>query len=589
MFVFQKCIQFLFGVSFLIGNCIAQTDAQKLGWRSDSVAPFLTHCYFENKSPDIYVIKNHASHLTQLTWWMKRGSSHENEETHGQTRLFCETLFKSNDAFPDQQYVEALLFEQGCHFSAQPGIEETAIFVNCRKEQLDTCTQLLKIFLENPTRNQEDIQLALEKVAFEEEVETSNSVVHLKLEIDQRLFPTTWRRWQPKGNYSTISTQQKNWSPIISNEIPFTLVVTGEIKPEKIRQSFSGMYRNFHDSLLNPENLVLEKPAGDLIFLQLNENQEFPLVMASWVISVGENPEDQMNMDNFLYALSKTLNETEGEFSSKWGDKLFAPEFQSTVQPFSNGIFRFSMAWPPFSGDLNSSLENFINLFFAEAKTMKRDEIWQDFMFEAKCADYTWWLTNPTNNFIRFRFAPQFSDPKTPNVFSESEFENAKNAFLNQSNCRVGVLCKSSVEKMEGFQNWLDQRFKKPIAVKSFYEGKSEIEFLQEKIYFKMNSFQPDSSSIPKLKMIADFLRQHPKEKIVVEGHTDTRGPEQYNFELSIQRATAVADFLHQQFGVEKIRMEMEGLGERFPEFSELTQDELAKNRRVIVRRKEMP
>lgn len=52
--------------------------------------------------------------------------------------------------------------------------------------------------------------------------------------------------------------------------------------------------------------------------------------------------------------------------------------------------------------------------------------------------------------------------------------------------------------------------------------------------------------------------------KFMVEGHTDARGTEQYNMNLSEARAKAVADFLHER-NVDPDRIAAIGLGETAP------------------------
>ena len=66
---------------------------------------------------------------------------------------------------------------------------------------------------------------------------------------------------------------------------------------------------------------------------------------------------------------------------------------------------------------------------------------------------------------------------------------------------------------------------------------------------------------------------------IIIEGHADTRGSDQYNADLSLQRANAVKDFLVSR-GVQSDRIDVQGLGER--EIIDLgnTEEAHARNRR---------
>jgi outer membrane protein OmpA-like peptidoglycan-associated protein len=67
---------------------------------------------------------------------------------------------------------------------------------------------------------------------------------------------------------------------------------------------------------------------------------------------------------------------------------------------------------------------------------------------------------------------------------------------------------------------------------------------------------------------------------IIIEGHTDAHGPEDYNQLLSEQRAQAVAEFLREA-GVAAERMTVFGLGEAAPRVSDPFEPE---NRRVELR-----
>ena len=80
---------------------------------------------------------------------------------------------------------------------------------------------------------------------------------------------------------------------------------------------------------------------------------------------------------------------------------------------------------------------------------------------------------------------------------------------------------------------------------------------------------------------VANVIRSHPEfNKIRIEGHTDDRGSDEVNKNLSQQRAQAVADYLIGR-GVEADRIEAIGFGEEKPLFSNRTASGRRKNRRV--------
>ncbi len=81
---------------------------------------------------------------------------------------------------------------------------------------------------------------------------------------------------------------------------------------------------------------------------------------------------------------------------------------------------------------------------------------------------------------------------------------------------------------------------------------------------------------------VAAVLNKYPKTTIRIEGYTDSSGPEQYNQELSEQRAEAVKNALITK-GVTPQRMVTVGLGESNPIASNQTAEGRQMNRRVNV------
>jgi outer membrane protein OmpA-like peptidoglycan-associated protein len=84
------------------------------------------------------------------------------------------------------------------------------------------------------------------------------------------------------------------------------------------------------------------------------------------------------------------------------------------------------------------------------------------------------------------------------------------------------------------------------------------------------------------LGQVAEALKAVPDQRVVIEGHTDSKGTEDANYELSILRANAVKDFLSSR-GVERERVETVGYGESRPVASNTTAEGRATNRRVEI------
>ena len=104
-----------------------------------------------------------------------------------------------------------------------------------------------------------------------------------------------------------------------------------------------------------------------------------------------------------------------------------------------------------------------------------------------------------------------------------------------------------------------------------------------EKIYFDFDSAKIQQRSHPVLDEVAAVLEAHPEiETILVEGHTCSLGPLDYNLRLSERRAESVRRYLVEVAGVDPGRLSSRGFGEAQPLIPNATsEEELSQNRRV--------
>lgn len=105
---------------------------------------------------------------------------------------------------------------------------------------------------------------------------------------------------------------------------------------------------------------------------------------------------------------------------------------------------------------------------------------------------------------------------------------------------------------------------------------------LTSDILFDHNSAALRAGSRSTLRELADNFRQYPDNEIIVEGHTDSTGAEDYNQRLSEQRAANVADFLIDN-GVAPRNVTVYGYGELRPKASNQTAEGRQLNRRVEI------
>lgn len=107
---------------------------------------------------------------------------------------------------------------------------------------------------------------------------------------------------------------------------------------------------------------------------------------------------------------------------------------------------------------------------------------------------------------------------------------------------------------------------------------------LPEQISFDSGQAQLKSSVLPKLEQIAVFIQNHSNLLVEIQGHTDDRpiSNRRYpsNWELSADRATQVAKSLVAR-GVNPTKISTKGFGEYQPLYSNNSDSDRLKNRRV--------
>ena len=101
-------------------------------------------------------------------------------------------------------------------------------------------------------------------------------------------------------------------------------------------------------------------------------------------------------------------------------------------------------------------------------------------------------------------------------------------------------------------------------------------------VLFEFNRADIKATGHGELRKLAEFLKKHPDRQVLIEGHTDDRGSDAYNENLSRRRAEAVANALA-AMGVPSPRVTAVGYGESYPVAANTTDTNRALNRRVEV------
>jgi len=99
-------------------------------------------------------------------------------------------------------------------------------------------------------------------------------------------------------------------------------------------------------------------------------------------------------------------------------------------------------------------------------------------------------------------------------------------------------------------------------------------------LLFKINSSDLGDSAKVNLDKLADVFIKYPETNILVEGHTDDTGPDEYNMQLSERRAKSVAGYLESK-GIPFDRFTIKWYGETQPKYPNDNDVDRSKNRRV--------
>ncbi len=103
-----------------------------------------------------------------------------------------------------------------------------------------------------------------------------------------------------------------------------------------------------------------------------------------------------------------------------------------------------------------------------------------------------------------------------------------------------------------------------------------------ENVFFDFNKSDLKPKSFFELDKLYSLLNENPEVKILIGGHTDNVGSEEYNLELSEQRARVVFQYLIDK-GISSARLEYKGFGSTNPITINNTEQGRAKNRRTEI------
>ena len=107
---------------------------------------------------------------------------------------------------------------------------------------------------------------------------------------------------------------------------------------------------------------------------------------------------------------------------------------------------------------------------------------------------------------------------------------------------------------------------KKPEVVKEVTNQYNSVRF----VFFKVGSYAITADQMPNVEMIAEYMANHPKSKVVIKGYASPEGNYYFNVKLAQNRAEAVKNSLVKRYKIspDRIIAEGEGIGNMFEEAS---------------------
>lgn len=188
----------------------------------------------------------------------------------------------------------------------------------------------------------------------------------------------------------------------------------------------------------------------------------------------------------------------------------------------------------------------------------------------------------------------KFSNARLDAVFSVIDIETGITIYQSTSDAKTGAyLTALPADKnylinvsRKGYLFYSDYLPIKGITSSAFIKDiplnpiKVGAKIVLNNIFFEFDKSTIEAESEVELKILISFMTDYPNLKIEIGGHTDNKGADEYNMNLSNERAKAVFSYLLNN-GIDAGRLSFKGYGETEPVDSNETEDGRAKNRRT--------
>jgi OmpA-OmpF porin, OOP family len=163
----------------------------------------------------------------------------------------------------------------------------------------------------------------------------------------------------------------------------------------------------------------------------------------------------------------------------------------------------------------------------------------------------------------------------------ESAYYLIDNVDLHEIQDPIDCFCKNSFIQNEKIQTLPDSVI--PTIETDLRNLKLGDSLILKNVNFEFNSSTIQLEADKILKILFNYLQEHPKIRILICGYTDDQGSREYNLELSVNRAKTVYTWLVNQ-GIEANRLKYIGFGKSYPLYNDKSGKFNEFNRRVEIK-----
>jgi peptidoglycan-associated lipoprotein len=107
------------------------------------------------------------------------------------------------------------------------------------------------------------------------------------------------------------------------------------------------------------------------------------------------------------------------------------------------------------------------------------------------------------------------------------------------------------------------------------------IQTVRQRVHFEFDRSRITDQAAQRLRQKAQVLRQNPEMRVVIEGHCDERGSNEYNMALGQRRAQSARDYLIDLGVPEEVIVRTVSYGEERPLVDRSTEEAYSQNRRA--------